>query len=564
MTDNHISVTLPSDERWLHFVHDTVRRYGGMVGFSPKLEEMFSCSVMEACEELFRLSAEASITDSVDLHMDFKGGAVVVDISYNRNIPLNPHEAEDFEVPDQGTELDDLDASTLWLHLIKRRMDRVRFMVRGRHHVLRLVKYRREEGKEMQAWIMSITPKLRKRLILHLNDPDAEFPTGVLQDKGQGALKLGVSETFIVRNMDGVTSFHDLYMAHADKVGLMSPAQLVMLYEKLERLDMLASPDDAVQNSKVKRLVRRIINPNFTIPHADRVVSAVHTATRPLFSFAGLILLLGIGLSGVYPWWGKWDHFREIITGLEAALISRPMYLIPIYFMTLGQVAFHEFGHGAVCKHYGGKVPRMGIMFYLAMFIFYCDTTAAWTFPDKRQRILVSMGGPLVSFALLGAGLWGAAYYADTGSGWKYVFVAFSMFTFFGLVMNFNPFIKMDAYYMLVDYTGISNLRTKSFKFLEHKIFDRLGFESEAKGASPPHTKRERRIFWWYGILGSFVTVFFLVTPLVRIKYLLTAESVSQGRLFVALLIGALLLARLARAAFGKFRAMRYREYKIQ
>ena len=38
-------------------------------------------------------------------HLD----AVVVDIEYNGTIPLNPHETEDYEVPDGDTELEELD-----------------------------------------------------------------------------------------------------------------------------------------------------------------------------------------------------------------------------------------------------------------------------------------------------------------------------------------------------------------------------------------------------------------------------------------------------------------------
>lgn len=563
MTNNHISVTLPSDDQWLHFAHDLVKKYGRRVGFSTQLEIIFSNSVMEAYEELCRLSREAGVTDSIKLNFEFNGGAVIVDIIYNGRIPLNPHKTEDFEVPDQETEFDDLDTSALWLHLIKHRMDRVRFMVRGSRHVLRLIKYSREEGKEKQAWVMAIKPRLRRRLILHLDDPDAEHPSGVLQARGQGVLKLSPSETFIIQNMDGETTFYDLYMAHVDAIGLISPGQLAGLYEQLERMDMLAHQGGDAEESKTKRFIKRMVNPDFSIPNADGVVTAAHGIARPLFTSGGLILLLGLGFSGLIPWWGNLGYFRDMIAGLEATFASHPAFMIPLYGLILVNIALHELGHGVVCKHYGGKVPRLGIMFYLAMFIFYCDTTAAWTFPKKRQRILVSLGGPLLSFAVFGAGLWATAYFAHTDSIWEYVFVGFSLFNFFGLVMNFNPFIKMDAYYMLVDYTGIADLRKKSFTFLQRKIFDKLGFGSETTGYTPKPSQREQRTFWWYGILGSLVSVFFLLLPIVRIKYLLQAESLSQGRFLLALLIGAILLARLGQAAFSKIKAMRYREYKI-
>ncbi|MFC1579794.1 hypothetical protein ACFL4N_02665 [Thermodesulfobacteriota bacterium] len=561
MANNRITITLPSDDRWLPFANESLHQYGQMVGFSERLEEMLASPVMEACEELFRKAAQMAVHDTVNLGLDFKGEAVVVDIEYNARIPLNPHETEDYEVPEADTDLEDLEIDTLWLHMIKRRMDRVHFMVRGSRHVLRMIKYRRDEGKEKQAWVMAIKPELQKELILHLDDQDAEHPSSVLQNPGGGVLKLGPSETFIIQHIDGKTSFHDIYMAHIDALGLTSPDMLARLFEKLESMKMLADPEEELKKARIRKIITKIINPNISIPRADDVVTAVYSKTKFFYTHFGLWLLLAIGLSGIFPYWEHLSRFRVIIAGLEDRFFNQPLFIIPVYILILFHVTLHELGHGVTCKHYGGNVPRLGIMFYLASFIFYCDTTAAWNFPKKRHRILVSLGGPIMSFAIFGLGLWAAGYYAGTDSMWESVFVTFSLINLFVLMMNFNPFIRMDAYYMLVDYTGIPNLREKSFRFLKRKTFGWLGFGSEK---DTKVTIRERRIFWWYGILGALMTVFFLAIPILRLRYLLRAESLFGGKLFIALLIVVLLVARLASIAFSMVRSIRYREYKIQ
>jgi len=245
---------------------------------------------------------------------------------------------------------------------------------------------------------------------------------------------------------------------------------------------------------------------------------------------------------------------------LEAVFLDHPFSLAPLYLLILLHAMIHELAHGAACKRYGGSIPRLGVMFYLASFIFYCDTTAAWNFPLKRQRLLVSLAGPIVSFAILGTGLWVAGYLIGSGSAWEPVFVAFSVFNFFGLAMTFNPLIKMDAYYMLVDLTETPNLRDRSFRFLERRLLGWLGLGDDK---ALPATFRERRIFWWYGVLGSVATVFFLVVPVARLVHLLHAESVARGRIAFALIVCALLLARLGSAAFSKVKALRSREYKL-
>jgi putative peptide zinc metalloprotease protein len=304
-----------------------------------------------------------------------------------------------------------------------------------------------------------------------------------------------------------------------------------------------------------------VINPSFSIPKADRVTAAVHRWTRLFFTRLGVVFLLLLGASGFIPLWNHYPLMLARVKGLEQALFHYPEMLVALYLLILIHVSLHELAHGVTCKHFGGKVPRMGIMFYLASFIFFCDTTAAYTFPKKSQKLLVSLGGPMVSFAVFGLGLWAAGYFAGSGSLWEYVFVAFSLFNFFGLVMNFNPFIKMDAYYMLMDLTGIHKLRAKSFRFLYRKLFGWLGAGSEKDVKA---TVKERRIFWWYSILGVVMTGLFIAAPLVRLVYMLQTHSLHGGRALFVITACALLLARMTALAFHRMRTMFYREYKLK
>jgi putative peptide zinc metalloprotease protein len=361
--------------------------------------------------------------------------------------------------------------------------------------------------------------------------------------------------------MNGVKTFHDLYMEHVDAIGLVSPNLPAALYEKLEAMDMLAHTGDKAGKARWKELLQRVINPSFSIPKADEVVTAVHRRTKFLFTPLGAVFFVLLGLSGLIPLWNTHPLLMEKVAGLEQVLFDSPHILILLYGLTLVHVCLHELGHGTTCKHFGGKVPRLGIMFYLASFIFFCDTTAAYTFPEKRRRLLVSLAGPIVSFAVFGLGLWGAGYFAGGNSLWEYVFIAFSLFNFFGLVMNFNPFIKMDAYYMLMDLTEIPNLREKSFRFLNRKLWGRLGFGAEE---DVKVTLREGRIFWWYGLLGSGMTFLFVAAPLLHLGHLLQTRSLHGGRSLLLVAGCTLFLVRMGTVALNKMRGMFYREYKLK
>jgi len=559
--NNRISILLPPSGRWLSFLSDGIVRYARTMGFSKPLEDRIVHSVMEACEELIRVTEQAGVSDPFNVFLDFKGEAAIIEIEYSGRIPLNPYEAEEYEVPDASTDMDSLNTEALWLFLIKKQMDRIFFRVRGGRRVLSMMQYRREEGMEKRLWAMSLRPELRKGLHLHLREDADAPPCCVLQKSSGGVLMLGPSETFFVCNMNGAKTFHDLYMDHVDAIGLVSPNLPAALYEKLEAMEMLAHAKDEARKNRWKEILHKIINPSFSIPKADEVVTAVHRRTRFFFTPVGVALLLLLGASGLVPLWRSYPLLLEKVAGLEEMLFNFPRMLIPLYVLTLIHVGLHELGHGVTCKHFGGKVPRMGIMFYLASFIFFCDVTAAYNFAKKSQKLLVSLGGPIVSFAVLGLGLWGAGYFAGSDSLWEYVFVAFSLLNFFGLVMNFNPFIKMDAYYMLMDLTGIPNLREKSFRFLNRKLWGWLGFGSDE---DVKVTLKERRIFWWYGLLGSAMTLLFTAAPLWQLIYLLQAHSLHGGRALFLILGCALLLARMGALAFKRMRGMFYRDYKLK
>ncbi len=561
MKQNQISLLLPPDLRWLPLLEDGLRRYANTVGFPPTLENKISWAVMEACEELLRVGVEAGIATPYRVVLDFKGEVAIIEVEYNGAIPLNPFATAEYEMPGEAADIDELTTDGLWLHLIKQQMDRVFFSVRGGRKVLSMMEYRREDGAERRLWAMSIRPQLATGLQLHLKSEVGESSASVLQKFGGKVLMLGSSETFFVENMDGKRSFHDLYMAHVDKLGLVSPSLPTRLYEKLEATQMLANPDGEQPQRWWTSLYHRLLNPSFSVPHADALVSAVYRRVTFFFTPVGVTLLLLLGLSGFIPLWLKHEALFQTLAGLEQSFLAAPRMLIPLYAMTLLHVALHEFGHGVVCKHYGGKVPRLGVMFYLGSFIFFCDTTAAYTFEKKSHKLLVSLGGPMVSFAVFGLGLWGAAFFAGGGSIWDSVLVLFSVLNIFTLIMNFNPLIKMDAYYMLSDLLEVPNLRARSFRFLNRKLLGWLGVGTDL---DTKVSLRESTIFWWYGLSGAVMTLLFAALPFLSLIYLLEIHSDEGSRTLFLILGCSLLLFKLGTVAYGKLRAVFYREYKLK
>jgi putative peptide zinc metalloprotease protein len=408
-----------------------------------------------------------------------------------------------------------------------------------------------------------MSPALGPALNVQYSGPESH-PTGVLlQDFNSGKVfRFGPTEALAIRLMDGQRTLFDIYMQHVDEVGPISPYRLGVLYEALEAAGMLASPQDGSGQARQRPWWQRLANPFFSIPHSDAVVEAVHGWLRPLVSPLGGLALLAAGFSGVIPWWRSHPHLWQAgLPNLDDLILLHPSSLLVVYALQMLATACHELAHGVTCKHFGGRVPRMGMMWYLASFIFFCDTTSAWSFPGKSQRILVSLAGPLVSFAFLGGSMWAAGHFLGTRSFWEPVFLLSVLLFFFGLVMNFNPFIRMDAYYMLMDLTGISNLREKSFRFLGRRL---LGRWLPANGQEQGSDGRRRAIFWLYGLLGTLVTTALFIWPFIYLTRQMLAQRPYGGGVIIGVAVVSMALFSLSHKAVARLRLLRHREYKIK
>jgi putative peptide zinc metalloprotease protein len=561
--ENRVVLSLAPDPTWQPLIEDVVRHFAQRMRFSRRLTEMLAYATLEACDNLALRARECGVEDECRIELSASADAVTVDIAYNAKIPLNPHQTETYEVPDADSDPDSIKADALWLFLIKRRMDKVFFRVEGARHVLSLVKYRRQEGREGELWVMRLTPRLSPdaQLDLHFAEEGGQVMGLLYNPKSGAALRLKPSELFVVERIDGQSSMYDIYMEHIDERGLLSPNALATLYESLEKNGMLL-----VEKRSGKRgigFLRRLLNPNFSIPGADALVEEIYLRVRWLVSPLGAALLVLLGVSGLHPYFAHFSSLQPV-ADLEAFYESTPLALAALYGLTMLMVAAHELAHGLLCKHFGGRVYRLGVMFYLAMFIFYCDTTSAYAFPKTSQKVLVSLAGPITTFACLGLGLWAAA--GSTGGPWEYIWISFCYICFFGLVMNFNPFIKMDAYYMLMDVLKIANLRERSFSYIWGRVLDWLRprtAQSNSSTESVAPTQREMRVFWWYGILGALFSLMFVALPLIHYGRLLSQQSASQGRLVWGGIILTLLTLRLANQAYQQFYSWRRKEYRI-
>ncbi|MGL1273900.1 hypothetical protein ACSTKP_23775, partial [Vibrio parahaemolyticus] len=80
----------------------------------------------------------------------------------------------------------------------------------------------------------------------------------------------------------------------------------------------------------------------------------------------------------------RWDEFTHTFSaygGVSAAIgIGLSLSLAKI---------LHEMGHALTARHFGCRVPAMGVAFLVMMPVLYTDTNDAWKLDSRRQRLLI-------------------------------------------------------------------------------------------------------------------------------------------------------------------------------
>jgi putative peptide zinc metalloprotease protein len=559
--DFDIAIHVKPEFPWVQTIEATACSYLTARGFPPKLVEQTSGAIVEAAEQLIALCIERNAAIPFKVGFAWKDEVVQVNFVYDASIPLNPHQEPDYEVPSAEEDSEDT-LEGLWLHIIKRTMDRVFFRIDGKRASLVMMRYCRAERQSRKLWVMGLAPKLRADLVIEHSSVKAghlQVGDAIIHDtRTQKVFKLSPSDTFILNRLDGKNTLEDIYLDHAVERGPISPEHVKRLYETLEAAGMLAG---ASNGAGWRERWRRWLSPSFSIPHPDAAVAWVHRHVGFMFHPVGIVALVLIGLSGLIPLFMNKNAIVHIFQHNDNMLLQSTAMIAMAYLLLLAHAALHEFAHGVTCKHFGGRVYKLGIMRYMAMFIFFCDTTSAWTFPEKSQRIWVSLAGPLVSWAFFGVIAWCAGLTAASGSSWADFWMAITIMNAFGLAMNFNPLIRMDAYYMLIDWTGIPNLRKKSFNYLKAVLIGWIKRSHlSVKSSLSPH---EKRIYVSYGVLSVFMSVFFILLPFWRLVNLwMTNRYFTVWGVMVSMVV-ALFVGGMVLKAHGMLYAARHREYKI-
>jgi len=223
------------------------------------------------------------------------------------------------------------------------------------------------------------------------------------------------------------------------------------------------------------------------------------------FWFCIALLLLYGGACVIYMLYGA--NLRSALEHLSHFSVPNMLLLATI---TLLSAVLHELAHALTCKHFGGKVRSLGIGFYFLVPVFYADVTDAWLFTKRYQRLLTHAAGLLMNFFLVSVALL-LLPFALHHNLLMEVIAAFYLVSFLHALVNLNPLIKLDGYFLLADALGIENMKSKAIKTLLVSIRQWLS-RSELVQMTPPLRRNRTRPHW--------ETIFLQLYALVSLIYI--------------------------------------------
>jgi putative peptide zinc metalloprotease protein len=253
-------------------------------------------------------------------------------------------------------------------------------------------------------------------------------------------------------------------------------------------------------------------------PH--KFLSATAPYLRFLFTKQCWFIILAIGLIGLIFAARQWEQF------LATFLYFFTLEGFVFYALSLTGIKFiHELGHAYTARHFGAHVPIMGIALVLMFPVLYTDTTDAWRITSRRKRALIDAAGMIAEFGIACIAIFLWSFLPD-GPARSAAFFAATSSWLLSLMVNLNPCMRFDGYYLLSDLCGFQNMQSSGFALGKWKL---------------------RKALWGINQSQPLKT-----TPLKRTGLLVYAYCTWAYRLFLFTAIG-LLLYHIIPKPFGIF-----------
>jgi putative peptide zinc metalloprotease protein len=279
-------------------------------------------------------------------------------------------------------------------------------------------------------------------------------------------------------------------------------------------------------------------NPDSFLTKLHDAVGFIYTKWFTLLALVMFAIMTSIFVDGWHEIWRDTIQYYDFTD--KGAWDLAEFWLL---FCTLG--FFHESAHGLTCKHFGGAVYQMGFMLIYLSPAFYCDIGEVYVYGGKWPRIAAIIAGIWVEllFCSIASILWWGTPAGSPVHDFTYKVM---LITGVGVILlNLNPLMKLDGYYLLGEVAGVSNLKERSTEYLSGWVKRSLGLPVEV-----PYLRRQRRwLFVGYALLSGLYSYLVLFAT-IRFSYNVSSRFSPQWAFLPAFVLAVLILRSRLRSSW--------------
>ncbi len=220
-----------------------------------------------------------------------------------------------------------------------------------------------------------------------------------------------------------------------------------------------------------------------------------------LLFFLTLLLSSSLLLASQYETvYAKLPTFQQFFAADRWLILALTMAIVKV---------LHEFGHGLSCKKFGGECHEIGFMLLVFTPCLYCNVSDSWMLPNKWKRVWIGAAGIYVEMILasIAAYVW---WFTEQGTTINDLCLNMMFLNVVSTVLvNGNPLLRFDGYYILMDALEIPNLRQKSTEVLKRWFQETcLGLELQDDPFLPTRGRFMFGLFTIASVIYRWVVVF--------------------------------------------------------
>lgn len=293
-------------------------------------------------------------------------------------------------------------------------------------------------------------------------------------------IRLDAQQHYLWNLLDGAHTVQDLAIANFMQFGVFSVDWLASFLGQLQTKGFLVQEkQDVYQGAQatvekrslwywVRVIAARLFESEIGLP-VDRFYATLYRGGAHLiFTWPVQILLFLITLAGIPAYFYITGRGEVTLVQAEAATLTTVSLLVA----QILTFFLHESGHALTTKHYGRQLRRGGVGLYFGMIAFFIDTTDIWM--EKRgPRLAVTWAGPY-SMLILGSAVSLIMLAIPQQTTLWVLGYQFIVFCYLNALLNLNPLMKLDGYYLLMDWLEIPMLRERSIDFVRKKLWQKI------------------------------------------------------------------------------------------